>query len=86
MVTAYGRRSGLGSSDSGGGGTVEADKITGAGRPYAALERTQSHLDVSTARLAPLLGGASPLDRMDTVVGMNEVKTMLAHVEYGLAA
>ena len=55
-----------------------------AGRPYAALERTQSHLDVSTARLAPLLGGASPLDRMDTVVGMNEVKTMLAHVEHGM--
>jgi putative toxin-antitoxin system antitoxin component (TIGR02293 family) len=31
-----------------------------------------------------LLGDESPLDRMDTVVGMNEVKTMLSHVEYGM--
>ncbi len=41
-------------------------------------------LDVSDARLAPLLGGASPLDQMDTRVGMNEVKTMLTHVEHGM--
>jgi len=33
-----------------------------------------------------LLGGASPLDRMDTRVGMNEVKTMLAPVEHGMPA
>ena len=57
-----------------------------AGLPTAALDRLQSHLQVSDVRLAPLLGGASPLDRMDTMVGMEEVKTMLAHVEYGLAA
>jgi len=110
-----------------------------AGLPTAALERLQSHLQVSDARLAPmlgisprtlrrrrtagtlspdesdrlvllaevvalaqqaldgadparewlraphaLLGGASPLDRMDTVVGMDEVTTMLAHVEHGM--
>lgn len=30
-----------------------------------------------------LLGGASPLDRMDTRVGMNKVKTMLTHIEHG---
>ena len=106
-----------------------------AGLPTAALDRLQSHLQVSDARLAPLLGvsprtlrrrreagtltsdesdrlvllaevvtlarqavdgadsarewlraphsllgGASPLDRMDTVVGMKEVTRMLAHV------
>jgi putative toxin-antitoxin system antitoxin component (TIGR02293 family) len=110
-----------------------------AGLPIAALDRLQSHLQVSDARLAPLLGvsprtlrrrrtagtltpdasdrlvllaevvalaqqaldgpdparkwlraphsllgGEPPLDRMDTVVGMNEVKTMLSHVEYGM--
>jgi len=107
--------------------------------PTAALERIQSHLDVSDARLAPmlgvfprilrrrrtagtltphesdrlvllaevvalaqrtldgvdparewlraphsLLGGPSPLDRVDTRVGMEEVTTMLAHVEHGM--
>jgi len=52
--------------------------------PTTALDRLQSHLDVSDARLAPLLGGASPLDQMDTRVGMNEVKTMLTHVEHGM--
>ena len=106
-----------------------------AGLPTAALDRLQSQLQVSDARLAPLLGvsprtlrrrreagtltsdesdrlvllaevvtlarqavdgadparewlraphsllgGASPLDRMDTVVGMKEVTRMLAHV------
>jgi uncharacterized protein (DUF2384 family) len=34
--------------------------------------------------LHALLGGASPLDRMDTIVGMEEVTTMLAHVEHGM--
>jgi len=57
-----------------------------AGFPTAALDRIQSHLQVSDARLAPLLGGASPLDRMDTMVGMDEVTTMLAHVEHGMPA
>jgi len=33
-----------------------------------------------------ILGGESPLDHMDTVAGMNEVKTMLYHVEYGMPA
>jgi len=33
-----------------------------------------------------MLGGESPLDHMDTVAGMNEVKTMLYHIEYGLPA
>jgi hypothetical protein len=28
----------------------------------------------------------TPLDHMDTVAGMNEVKTMLYHIEYGLPA
>ena len=110
-----------------------------AGVPTAALDRLQSHLQVSDARLAPLLGvsprtlrrrrtagtltpdasdrlvlvaevvafaqraldgvdparewlraphsllgGASPLDQMDTRVGMNEIKTMLVHVEHGI--
>jgi len=110
-----------------------------AGLPYAALERIQSHLGVSTARLAPmlgvsprtlrrrrdtgtlapeesdrlvllaevialarqafdgaeparewlrtphsLLGGESPFDRMDTVAGMDAVKTMIYHVEHGM--
>jgi len=110
-----------------------------AGVPAAALDRLQSHLQVSDARLAPLLGvsprtlrrrrtagtltpdesdylvllaevvalaqqaldgaeparkwlraphsllgDAAPLDRMDTRVGMNDVKTMLAHVEHGM--
>ena len=31
-----------------------------------------------------LLGGESPLDHMDTVTGMQEVKTMLAHIEHGM--
>jgi len=112
-----------------------------AGLPTAALERIQSHLDVSTARLAPILGVSprtlrrrrrvgtltsdesdrlvllaeivalarqafdgpgparewlrtphsmlgdeSPLNHMDTVAGMNEVKRMLYHIEYGLPA
>jgi putative toxin-antitoxin system antitoxin component (TIGR02293 family) len=112
-----------------------------AGVPTTALDRLQSQLDVSDARLAPLLGvsprtlrrrrtagtltpdasdrlvglaevvvlaqqaldgadparewlraphsllgGASPLDRMDTRVGMDEVKTMLVHVEHGMPA
>jgi putative toxin-antitoxin system antitoxin component (TIGR02293 family) len=33
-----------------------------------------------------MLGGESPLTHMDTVTGMNEVKTMLDHIEYGLPA
>lgn len=33
-----------------------------------------------------MLGGESPLDHMDTVTGMEEVKTMLYHVEYGMPA
>ena len=33
-----------------------------------------------------MLGGESPLDHMDTVTGMEEVKTMLDHIEYGLPA
>jgi len=31
-----------------------------------------------------LLGGESPLDHMDTVTGMQEVKTMLYHIEHGM--
>lgn len=31
-----------------------------------------------------LLGGESPLQHMDTVAGMDEVKTLLYHIEYGL--
>ena len=50
------------------------------------LERLQSQFQVSDVRLAPLLGSEPPLDRMDTVTGMSEVKTMLAHVEYGMPA
>lgn len=112
-----------------------------AGLPYAALDRIQAHLEVSNARLAPilgvsprtlrrrreagtlttdesdrlvllaetiararqafdnaaaarewlcaphsLLGGESPLDRMDTVAGIEEVKAMLYHIEYGMPA
>jgi putative toxin-antitoxin system antitoxin component (TIGR02293 family) len=110
-----------------------------AGVPTTALDRLQSYLQVSDARLAPLLGvssralrrrrtvgtltpdasdrlvllaevvalaqqaldgadparewlraphsllgGASPLDRMDTRVGMDEVTAMLYHIEYGM--
>ncbi|MGK7344864.1 MAG: type II RES/Xre toxin-antitoxin system antitoxin [Candidatus Nitrospinota bacterium M3_3B_026] len=33
-----------------------------------------------------MLGGESPLDHMDTVAGMEEVKNMLYHIEYGLPA
>jgi putative toxin-antitoxin system antitoxin component (TIGR02293 family) len=33
-----------------------------------------------------MLGGESPLDHMDTAVGMQEVKTMLHHIEYGMPA
>lgn len=33
-----------------------------------------------------MLGGETPLDHMDTVAGMDEVKTMLSHIEYGLPA
>lgn len=33
-----------------------------------------------------MLGGESPLDHMDTVTGMQEVKTMLYHIEYGMPA
>lgn len=33
-----------------------------------------------------MLGGESPLDHMDTVTGMEEVKTMLYHVEHGMPA
>jgi len=33
-----------------------------------------------------MLGGESPLDHIDTVAGMNEVKTMLYHIEYGMPA
>ena len=67
---------------------LESDPVAAvrAGLPTAALDRLQSQLGVADARLAPLLGGASPLDRMDTRVGMNEVKTMLAHVEHGMPA
>jgi hypothetical protein len=63
-----------------------------AGVPTAALDRLQSHLQVSDARLAPLLGvssrallgGETPLDRMDTGAGMAEVTAMLYHIEYGM--
>lgn len=33
-----------------------------------------------------MLGGESPLDHMDTVTGMEEVKSMLYHIEYGMPA
>jgi len=33
-----------------------------------------------------MLGGKSPLDHMDTVAGMEEVKNMLYHIEYGIPA
>jgi len=33
-----------------------------------------------------MLGGESPLDHMDTVAGMEEVKKMLYHIEYGIPA
>jgi len=33
-----------------------------------------------------MLGGESPLDHMDTVTGMEEVKTMLYHIEHGMPA
>lgn len=33
-----------------------------------------------------MLGGESPIDHMDTVTGMEEVKTMLYHIEYGMPA
>ncbi|PQJ26997.1 hypothetical protein BSZ35_18965 [Salinibacter sp. 10B] len=33
-----------------------------------------------------MLGGESPLDHMDTVAGMAEVKNMLHHIEYGIPA
>lgn len=33
-----------------------------------------------------MLGDESPLDHMDTVAGIEKVKTMLYHVEYGMPA
>jgi putative toxin-antitoxin system antitoxin component (TIGR02293 family) len=33
-----------------------------------------------------MLGGKSPLDHMDTVTGMEEIKSMLYHIEYGIPA
>ena len=33
-----------------------------------------------------MLGGESPLDHMDTVTGMQEIKTMLHHIEYDMPA
>jgi len=33
-----------------------------------------------------MLGGESPLDHMDTVAGMQKVKNMLYHIEYGIPA
>lgn len=33
-----------------------------------------------------MLGNESPLDHMDTVTGMQEVKTMLYHIEHGMPA
>jgi putative toxin-antitoxin system antitoxin component (TIGR02293 family) len=33
-----------------------------------------------------MLGGESPLGHMDTVAGMEEVKKMLYHIEYGIPA
>ena len=33
-----------------------------------------------------LPGGESPLDHMNTVTGMQEAKTMLYHIEYGMPA
>jgi putative toxin-antitoxin system antitoxin component (TIGR02293 family) len=33
-----------------------------------------------------MLGDESPLNHMDTVAGMEEVKRMLYHIEYGLPA
>jgi len=33
-----------------------------------------------------MLGGESPLGHMDTVAGMEEVKSMLYHIEYGIPA
>ena len=33
-----------------------------------------------------MLGGESPLDHMDTVAGIEEIKKMLYHIEYGIPA
>jgi len=59
-----------------------AEIVALAGQALDGADRAQAWLREPHA----LLGGASPLDHMDTVTGMEEVKTMLYHIEYGMPA
>jgi putative toxin-antitoxin system antitoxin component (TIGR02293 family) len=65
----------------------ESDRLVGLAEVVAfarqAFDSAESAREWLCAPHA-LLGGASPLDRMDTRVGMNEVKTVLAHIEHGM--
>lgn len=65
----------------------ESDRLVLLAEVVALAQRALDGADPAREWLRaphPLLGGASPLDRMDTVVGMNEVKTMLGHIEHGM--
>jgi putative toxin-antitoxin system antitoxin component (TIGR02293 family) len=59
-----------------------ADMIVSARQALDGAEAAREWLRTSHS----MLGGESPLAHMDTVTGMNEVKTMLDHIEYGMPA
>ena len=56
---------------------------------YVSTRERRAPIDAIPAKIVHsllMLGGESPLDHMDTVTGMEEVKTMLYHIEYGMPA
>jgi putative toxin-antitoxin system antitoxin component (TIGR02293 family) len=59
-----------------------AEVVALARRAFDSAESAREWLRAPHA----VLGGASPLDRMDTVVGMKEVMAMLGHIEHGMPA
>ena len=69
--------------------TDESDRLVLLAEIVALARQALDSAEAARAWLrAPhaMLGGESPLDRMDTAVGMQEVKTMLYHIEYGMPA
>jgi putative toxin-antitoxin system antitoxin component (TIGR02293 family) len=67
--------------------TDESDRLVLLAEIIALAQRAFDRSETARAWLRTphsLLGGESPLDHMDTVTGMQEVKTMLDHIEHGL--
>jgi len=69
--------------------TGESDRLVLLAEIVALARRALDSAEATREWLSTphsMLGGESPIDHMDTVAGMEEVKNMLYHIEYGLPA